>query len=115
MSPICWGGASVARRPATLTPAQAKTCGVPVTSKEVSNASALFSCTTAAPIPLENPGLISIPIGFLFAAPRRVSSQEQRRGEVRGARGPVPDRRGRPLTTSKRTDRPARELLPTSE
>ncbi len=77
LSPICWGGASTARPPATLTPAQAKTCGVPVTSKEVSNATALFSCTTVAPIPLENPGLISIPIGFLVAALGAMSSREK--------------------------------------
>jgi cation/acetate symporter len=50
---------------------------VPVTSKEVSNATALFSCTTVAPIPLENPGLISIPIGFLVAALGALSSREK--------------------------------------
>jgi cation/acetate symporter len=77
LSPICWGGASKARPPATLTAAQAKTCGVATTSKEVSNATALFSCTTAAPIPLENPGLISIPIGFLAAALGALSSKEK--------------------------------------
>src|SRR5690349_12136569 len=65
LSPICWGGVSKARPAATLTAAQAKECGVPANSKAVSNATALFSCTTAAPIPLENPGLISIPIGFI--------------------------------------------------
>ncbi|GAA3449366.1 cation acetate symporter [Dactylosporangium matsuzakiense] len=77
MSPIAWGGVSSARTPATLNAAQAKTCGVPVDSKQVSNATALFSCTTAAPIPLENPGLISIPIGFIFAAIGAMTSKER--------------------------------------
>jgi cation/acetate symporter len=77
MSPIAWGGVSSARTPATLTAAQAKTCGVAADSKAVSNATALFSCTTAAPIPLENPGLISIPIGFLFAAIGALTSKER--------------------------------------
>jgi cation/acetate symporter len=77
LSPIAWGGVSHARTPATLNAAQAKDCGVPQTSKEVSNATALFSCTTAAPIPLENPGLISIPIGFIFAALGALSSKER--------------------------------------
>src|SRR6185312_1895657 len=62
---------------AGLTAAQAKDCGVAQTSKEVSNATALFSCTTAAPIPLENPGLISIPLGFIFAALGALSSKER--------------------------------------
>src|SRR6185312_1484880 len=77
LSPIAWGGVSEARTPATLNATQAKTCGVPVDSKQVSNATALFSCTTAAPIPLENPGLISIPIGFLAAALGALSSKEK--------------------------------------
>jgi len=77
LSPICWGGVSKARPAATLTAAQAATCGVPQNSKEVSNATALFSCTTAAPIPLENPGLISIPIGFIFAAVGALTSRER--------------------------------------
>jgi cation/acetate symporter len=77
LSPICWGGVSKARPAATLTAAQAKECGVAANSKEVSNATALFSCTTAAPIPLENPGLISIPIGFLAAALGALSSKEK--------------------------------------
>jgi cation/acetate symporter len=77
LSPICWGGVSKARPAATLTPAQAKECGVPANSKAVSNATALFSCTTAAPIPLENPGLISIPIGFIFAAIGALTSKEK--------------------------------------
>jgi cation/acetate symporter len=77
LSPIAWGGTSTYRAPATLTAAQAATCGVPQNSKEVSNATALFSCTTAAPIPLENPGLISIPIGFIVAALGALSSRER--------------------------------------
>ncbi|MEV6928359.1 cation acetate symporter [Dactylosporangium sp. NPDC051485] len=77
LSPIAWGGVSDARTPATLTAAQAKDCGVAQTSKQVSNATALFSCTTAAPIPLENPGLISIPIGFIFAALGAMTSKER--------------------------------------
>ena len=77
LSPICWGGVSKARPPATLTAAQAKECGVPATSKQVSNATALFSCTATAPIPLENPGLISIPIGFLAAIIGTLTSKEK--------------------------------------
>lgn len=46
-SPICWGGKS-STLPEGL-------------------ATALFSKTIAAPFPLQNPGLVSIPIGFLFA------------------------------------------------
>jgi cation/acetate symporter len=77
LSPVCWGGSSTARPPAKLTATQAKDCGVPANSKAVSNATALFSCTTAAPIPLENPGLISIPIGFIFAVVGAVTSRER--------------------------------------
>jgi len=77
LSPIAWGGTSDYRGAAKLTAVQAKTCGVPATSTEVSNASALFSCTTAAPIPLENPGLISIPIGFLLAAVGALTSRKR--------------------------------------
>jgi len=77
LSPVCWGGASTARPAAVLTKAQAADCGVAVTSKAVNNATALFSCTAAAPIPLENPGLISIPIGFIFAALGAVTSRER--------------------------------------
>src|SRR5262249_50733148 len=77
LSPIAWGGVSDARTPATLTAKQAADCGVPQTSKEVSNATALFSCTTAAPIPLENPGLISVPIGFLFAVIGTLTSRDR--------------------------------------
>jgi cation/acetate symporter len=77
LSPVCWGGTSTSRPAATLSKTQAADCGVPVTSKEVNNATALFSCTTPAPIPLENPGLISIPIGFLVAAIGALSSKEK--------------------------------------
>ena len=38
LSPIAWGGVSDHRAPATLTAAQAATCGVAQDSKEVSNA-----------------------------------------------------------------------------
>ena len=51
--------------------------GVATDSKAVSNPDALFSCTTAAPIPFENPGLISIPIGFLAAAIGAATSRER--------------------------------------
>jgi len=78
LSPIAWGGASKALPAATLTAAQAKTCGVPADSKQVNNASALFSCTTPAPIPFSNPGLISIPLGFLCAIAGALSSRERR-------------------------------------
>jgi cation/acetate symporter len=77
LSPVAWGGVSTARPAATLSATQAADCGVAAGSKQVSNATALFSCTTAAPIPLENPGLISIPIGFLFAAIGALSSRER--------------------------------------
>jgi cation/acetate symporter len=77
LSPICWGGASHSLPAAKLTAAQAKDCGVPATSKEVNNPTALFSCTTTAPIPFSNPGLISIPLGFLFAAVGALSSKER--------------------------------------
>ena len=79
LSPICWGGASQSLPAAKLTATQAKECGVPVSSKEVNNATALFSCTTTAPIPFSNPGLISIPLGFLFAAAGAFSSRESSR------------------------------------
>ena len=77
LSPICWGGAQKSLPPAKLTAAQAKDCGVPETSKQVNNATALFSCTTAAPIPFQNPGLIAIPIGFILAAAGALTSKER--------------------------------------
>ncbi len=79
LSPVCWGGASHSLPAVKLTAAQAKTCGVPATSKEVNNPTALFSCTAAAPIPFSNPGLISIPLGFLFAAAGALTSKEHDR------------------------------------
>jgi cation/acetate symporter len=79
LSPICWGGATHSLPAAKLTPAQATKCDVPATSKAVNNPAALFSCTTAAPIPFSNPGLISIPLGFLFAAAGALTSKEQDR------------------------------------
>jgi cation/acetate symporter len=79
LSPICWGGSSGALPAATLSAAQAADCGVPQTSKAVNNATALFSCTTAAPIPFSNPGIISIPLGFLFAFVGTVTSRETNR------------------------------------
>jgi cation/acetate symporter len=56
LSPICWGGKS-----ATL---------------PLGNATALFSKTAAAPFPLQNPGLVSIPIGFLFAWLGTITARE---------------------------------------
>ncbi|MBO0870312.1 MAG: cation acetate symporter, partial [Micromonosporaceae bacterium] len=79
LSPICWGGSSGALPAATLSAAQAADCGVPQTSKAVNNATALFSCTTAAPIPFSNPGIISIPLGFLLAFVGTVTSREANR------------------------------------
>jgi cation/acetate symporter len=79
LSPICWGGATHSLPAAKLTAAQAKDCGVAVTATTVNNATALFSCTTPAPIPFSNPGLISIPLGFLFAAAGALSSREGNR------------------------------------
>ena len=44
--------------------------------------------------PLENPGLVSIPIGFLLRLPRHDQQpRAQRRGALHRARGPRPDRR----------------------
>jgi cation/acetate symporter len=77
LSPVCWGGASKSLPAAKLTAAQAKDCGVAATVKTVNNATALFSCTTPAPIPFSNPGLISIPLGFLCAAAGALSSKER--------------------------------------
>jgi cation/acetate symporter len=82
LSPVCWGGASKSLPAAKLdaTPqliAQAKDCGVAPTAKNVNNPTALFSCTTPAPIPFSNPGLISIPLGFLCAAAGALSSKER--------------------------------------
>ncbi|GIG57859.1 cation acetate symporter [Longispora fulva] len=77
LSPIMWGGASDTQPAAKLNAKQAATCGVPVTSKAVSNATALISCTAKAPVPLSNPGLISIPLGFLFAAVGALTSRER--------------------------------------
>jgi cation/acetate symporter len=79
LSPVCWGGASHSLPAAKLTAAQAKDCGVAATSTQVNNPTALFSCTTTAPIPFSNPGLISIPLGFLFAAAGALTSREQDR------------------------------------
>jgi len=79
LSPICWGGAQNTLPAAKLTAAQAADCGVPADSKEVNNATALFSCTTPAPIPFSNPGIISIPVGFLLAAAGALTSKERNR------------------------------------
>ncbi|KAB2345281.1 solute symporter family protein [Actinomadura rudentiformis] len=68
LSPVAWGGASETKPGVKLAAEKAADCGVPADSKAVGNPDALFSCTTKAPIPLENPGLISIPVGFIAAA-----------------------------------------------
>lgn len=68
LSPICWGGATQTRPSVKLTASTAETCGVPVSSTAVGSTTALFSCTVKAPFPLENPGLVSIPVGFAAAA-----------------------------------------------
>ncbi|UGQ10356.1 cation acetate symporter [Yinghuangia sp. ASG 101] len=68
LSPIVWGGASSTKPAVTLSAAQADECGVPAGSRDVGNPTALISCTAVAPIPLENPGLVSIPVGFACAA-----------------------------------------------
>ena len=78
LSPICWGGASATKPAVTLTAKQAAECGVPTTATSVGNATALFSCTTAAPLPLDNPGLISIPAGFALAALGSVIGRRRR-------------------------------------
>ncbi|MGW1989864.1 solute symporter family protein [Embleya sp. NPDC001921] len=79
LSPICWGGASDTK-PAIkqLTAKQAADCDVSKDRKDVGNATALFSCTTPAPIPLENPGIISIPVGFACAAIGAMSARRRR-------------------------------------
>ncbi len=77
LSPVVWGGASKALPAAKLTAAQAKDCGVAATSTQVNNPTALFSCTTPAPIPFSNPGLISIPLGLLCAAVGALSAKER--------------------------------------
>jgi cation/acetate symporter len=77
LSPICWGGSNSNLPAAKLTAAQAADCGVPANSTQVNNATALFSCTTPAPIPFSNPGLISIPIGFLAAFVGAKTSRER--------------------------------------
>jgi cation/acetate symporter len=56
LSPICWGG---------------KSSTIPA-----GNATALFSKTIVAPFPLQNPGLISIPVGFLFAWLGTITAKE---------------------------------------
>ncbi|MGK5554071.1 solute symporter family protein [Actinomadura kijaniata] len=57
LSPICWGGKS--------------------TTLPAGNPTALFSDTVVAMIPLQNPGLISIPVGFLCAYLGTVLSKER--------------------------------------
>ena len=56
LSPICWGGKSE--------------------TMPTANAGALFSKTIVAPFPLENPGIISIPVGFLFAWLGTITARE---------------------------------------
>jgi cation/acetate symporter len=77
LSPICWGGSTSNLPAVKLTATQAADCGVPATSTEVNNATALFSCTTPAPIPFSNPGLISIPLGFIAAYVGAKTSRER--------------------------------------
>lgn len=79
LSPICWGGATDTK-PAIkqLSAKQADDCNVSKDRKDVGNATALFSCTTPAPIPLENPGIISIPVGFACAAIGAMSARRRR-------------------------------------
>ncbi|WTW93792.1 cation acetate symporter [Streptomycetaceae bacterium NBC_01309] len=81
LSPIVWGGTSDTKPAVTLTAAQADKCGVADGSRAVGNPTALVSCTTVAPIPLENPGLISIPVGFLCAAAGTLLTGKRRTDE----------------------------------
>ncbi|GAA2530391.1 solute symporter family protein [Pilimelia columellifera] len=81
LSPICWGGASATKPAVTLTAKQAATCGVDAGARSVGNPTALFSCTAVAPVPLENPGLVSIPAGFAFAALGALTSRRRRDAE----------------------------------
>ncbi|WP_188304760.1 cation acetate symporter [Streptomyces sp. CBMA123] len=87
LSPICWGGASGTVPAVKLTATQAKDCGVPAAGQEVGNATALISCTTTAPIPLQNPGVISIPIGFAAAVIGSLAGGRRRRHEDADGRG----------------------------
>ncbi|NUS54606.1 MAG: cation acetate symporter [Streptomycetaceae bacterium] len=68
LSPIVWGGASDTKPAVKLSATQASKCGVAANATNVGNPTALGSCTAVAPIPLENPGLVSIPVGFACAA-----------------------------------------------
>ena len=61
----------------------------------------MFPDVDFAWFPLENPGIISIPLGFLLGWLGTVLSKEEPdAGQVRGAGGPVPDRHRRPLSTT---------------
>ena len=72
----------------------------PVTGK---NLSLLPTSIDFSWFPLENPGIISIPLGFLLGWLGTVPSREPDAEEVRRARGPLADRRrrreGRPALT----------------
>jgi cation/acetate symporter len=57
LSPICWGG------PSSTLPA--------------GNATALFSTDIVAPFPLQNPGIVSIPVGFVCAILGTLLSKER--------------------------------------
>ena len=58
--------------------------------------------------PLENPGIISIPLGFLLGCLGTVTSKDEASEEVRRARGAVPHRsRGREGHYALRGDSPA--------
>ncbi|MEZ0112545.1 cation/acetate symporter [Catenulispora sp. EB89] len=85
LSPICWGGATGTVHASKLTAKQAADCGVSEKSKEVGNATALFSCTVKAPVPLQNPGLISIPVGFAAAVVGTLIGGRRRDEEQRDA------------------------------
>jgi cation/acetate symporter len=82
LSPICWGGASSTVPAVKLTAAQAKDCGIAATNKHVGNATALISCTATAPVPLQNPGIVSIPIGFAAAVIGSLVGGRRRRAEA---------------------------------
>ncbi|WP_202512704.1 cation acetate symporter [Streptomyces sp. SID3343] len=82
LSPICWGGATETKPAiAKLSAKQAEDCDVSIDAKNVGNATALFSCTAKAPIPLENPGIISIPVGFACAAIGALSARRRRKDD----------------------------------
>ena len=98
----------------------------PVVSGKVATATSLFAGPRLRLVPAREPGIVSIPLGFLFGYLGSVTSRAGGGGGVRRARGPRADRRGRrgrgqPLTAARpaslsgplRWSRQARPPVPT--